>query len=39
MFDLPELENVMKITVDKSAAMGKSDPIITYSKKTSTSAA
>ncbi len=39
MFDLPELEDVMKITVDKSAAMGKSDPIITYSKKTSTSAA
>ncbi len=39
MFDLPELENVLKITVDKSAARGETDPIVTYGKKQSTSVA
>ena len=39
MFDLPELENVLKVTIDKSAAKGESDPVITYGKKQSTSAA
>jgi ATP-dependent Clp protease ATP-binding subunit ClpX len=39
MFELPELENVLKVTVDKSAANGNSDPIVTYGKKQSTSVA
>jgi len=39
MFDLPELENVLKITVDKSSAKGDSEPIITYGKKQSTDVA
>jgi len=39
MFELPELENVYKVTVDKSSVTGDSDPIITYGKKQSTSVA
>jgi ATP-dependent Clp protease ATP-binding subunit ClpX len=39
MFELPELENVVKITVDKSSVSGNTDPVITYGKKQSTSAA
>ena len=39
MFELPELENVLKVTVDKSAVLGNSDPIVTYGKKQSTSVA
>ena len=39
MFELPELENVLKVTVDKPAAKGTSDPIVTYGKKQSTSVA
>ncbi len=39
MFELPDMENVIKVTVDKPAVNGKSDPIITYGKKTSTSVA
>jgi ATP-dependent Clp protease ATP-binding subunit ClpX len=39
MFDLPELENVLKVTVDKSAVKGDTDPIVTYGKKQSTSVA
>jgi len=39
MFELPELENVLKVTVDKSAVLGDSDPIVTYGKKQSTSVA
>ena len=39
MFELPELENVVEITVDKSAATGDTDPIVTYGKKQSTSVA
>ena len=39
MFELPELENVLKVTVDKSAALSDTDPIVTYGKKQSTSVA
>jgi ATP-dependent Clp protease ATP-binding subunit ClpX len=39
MFELPELENVLKVTVDKSSVSGDSDPIVTYGKKQSTSVA
>ena len=39
MFELPELENVLKVTVDKSAVSGNSEPIVTYGKKQSTSVA
>ena len=39
MFELPEQEDVLKVTVDKSAAIGETDPIVTYGKKQSTSVA
>ena len=39
MFELPEMEGVIKITVDKSAVKGSSEPIVTYGKKQSTSVA
>jgi ATP-dependent Clp protease ATP-binding subunit ClpX len=39
MFDLPELEGVLKVTIDKAAARSESEPIITYGKKASTSVA
>ena len=39
MFELPELEDVLKVTVDKSAVKGDTDPIVTYGKKQSTSVA
>ena len=39
MFELPDMENVIKITVDSSAVKGSSEPIVTYGKKTSTSVA
>ena len=39
MFELPEFENVLKVTVDKSTVLGESEPVITYGKKQSTSAA
>ena len=39
MFELPDMENVIKITVDAAAVKGASEPIITYGKKTSTSVA
>jgi ATP-dependent Clp protease ATP-binding subunit ClpX len=39
MFELPELENVLKVTVDKSSVKGDTDPIVTYGKKQSTSVA
>jgi ATP-dependent Clp protease ATP-binding subunit ClpX len=39
MFQLPELENVFKVTVDKASVVGDSDPIVTYGKKQSTSVA
>jgi len=39
MFKLPELENVLKVTVDRSSVTGDSEPIVTYGKKQSTSVA
>ena len=39
MFELPDMENVIKVTVDNSAVKGTSDPIVTYGKKSSTSVA
>ena len=39
MFELPDMENVIKVTVDKSSVKGHSEPIVTYGKKTSTSVA
>ena len=39
MFELPDMEDVIKVTVDGSAVNGKSEPIVTYGKKSSTSVA
>ena len=39
MFELPDMEGVIKVTVDSSSVQGKTDPIVTYGKKTSTSVA
>ncbi len=39
MFELPDMENVIKVTVDSSAVKGLSEPIVTYGKKPSTSVA
>ena len=39
MFELPDMENVIKVTVDNAAVKGMSEPIVTYGKKTSTSVA
>ena len=39
MFELPDMENVIKVTVDASSVKGTSEPIVTYGKKTSTSVA
>jgi len=39
MFSLPDMENVESVTIDKSVAKGKSEPIVTYSKAKSTSVA
>jgi ATP-dependent Clp protease ATP-binding subunit ClpX len=39
MFELPELESVLKVTVDKSSVKGDTDPIVTYGKKQTTSVA
>jgi ATP-dependent Clp protease ATP-binding subunit ClpX len=39
MFELPDMEDVIKVTVDASAVKGASEPIITYGKKSSTSVA
>ena len=39
MFELPDMEEVLKVTVDKSAVKGQSDPIVTFGKKQSTSVA
>ena len=39
MFELPDMENVIKVTVDSAAVKGTSDPIVTYGKKSSTSVA
>jgi ATP-dependent Clp protease ATP-binding subunit ClpX len=39
MFELPDMENVIKVTVDNAAVKGLSEPIVTYGKKSSTSVA
>jgi ATP-dependent Clp protease ATP-binding subunit ClpX len=39
MFELPDMENVMKVTVDRASVKGSSEPIVTYGKKSSTSVA
>ena len=39
MFSLPDMENVGSVTIDKSVVKGKSEPLISYSKNKSTSAA
>jgi len=39
MFELPDMENVIKVTVDNAAVKGASEPIVTYGKKSSTSVA
>ena len=39
MFELPDMENVIKVTVDSSAVKGNSEPIVTYGNKSSTSVA
>ncbi len=39
MFTLPDMENVESVTVDKTVVKGKTEPIITYSKRKSTSVA
>ena len=39
MFELPDMENVIKVTIDSAAVKGTSEPIITYGKKSSTSVA
>ena len=33
MFELPDMENVIKVTVDSASVKGRSDPIVTYGKK------
>ena len=39
MFELPDMENVIKVTVDRAAVKGASEPIVTYGTKSSTSVA
>ena len=39
MFELPDMENVIKVTVDKAVVKGSSEPFVTYGKKSSTSVA
>ena len=39
MFELPDMENVIKVTVDSTSVKGTSEPIVTYGKKSSTSVA
>ena len=39
MFELPDMENVESVVIDKSVVKGKTEPIISYSKNKSTSAA
>jgi len=39
MFELPDMEDVIKVTVDKPSVTGASEPIVTYGKKQSTSVA
>jgi len=39
MFSLPDMEDVESVTIDRTVAKGKSEPIIVYSKTKSTSVA
>ena len=39
MLELPDMENVIKVTVDRAAVKETSEPIVTYGKKASTSVA
>ena len=39
MFELPDMEDVLKVTVDKGSVHGETEPIVTYGKKQSTSVA
>ncbi len=39
MFELPDMEGVVKVTIDKPSVSGVSEPIVTYGKKQSTSVA
>tara|TARA_B100001059_G_scaffold25236_1_gene20252 strand:- start:755 stop:2008 length:1254 start_codon:yes stop_codon:yes gene_type:complete len=39
MFELPDMENVIKVTVDNASVKGSSEPIVTYGKNSSTSVA
>jgi ATP-dependent Clp protease ATP-binding subunit ClpX len=39
MFELPDMENVITVTVDAASVKGKTEPIVTYGKKSSTSVA
>ena len=39
MFALPDMENVDSVTIDKSVVKGKTEPIISFSKNKSTTAA
>ena len=39
MFELPDMENVIKVTVDKPSVKGTSEPIVIYGKQSSTSVA
>ena len=39
MFELPDMENVIKVTVDSASVKGSSEPIVTYGNKPSTSVA
>jgi ATP-dependent Clp protease ATP-binding subunit ClpX len=39
MFSLPDMEDVESVTIDRTVAKGKSEPIVTYSKTKSTSVA
>ena len=32
MFELPDMENVIKVTVDRASVKGSSEPIVTYGK-------
>jgi len=39
MFELPDMEGAIKVTVDKPSVSGTSEPIVTFGKKQSTSVA
>ena len=39
MFELPDMDDVIKVTVDSASVHGRSEPIVTYGKKSTTSVA